>query len=125
MRCGWSPGWTSRTSRTSSAAHAEADLADHGDERRAPPGILSAPSRGAYGAGILPLLESRNWRDDADLAEVYATWGGFAYGRGLDGRAARADMENAYRGSRWRRRNVDTASTTSRLRRLTFQYTAA
>ena len=30
-------------------------------------------------------LESGNWRDDADLAEVYEAWGGHAYGRGLDG----------------------------------------
>ncbi|HTF55296.1 MAG TPA: cobaltochelatase subunit CobN, partial [Pseudonocardia sp.] len=42
------------------------------------------------------------------LAEVYATWGGFAYGRGLDGRAARADMENAYRRIAVAAKNVDT-----------------
>ncbi len=45
---------------------------------------------GAYGAGLLPLIDSRNWRDDADLAEVYTAWGGFAYGRDLDGVPARA-----------------------------------
>src|SRR5262249_45557598 len=52
---------------------------------------------GAYGAGLLPLIDARNWRTDADLAEVYAVWGGYAYGRGLDGREARADMESAFR----------------------------
>ena len=41
---------------------------------------------GAYGAGLLPLIDARNWRSDADLAEVYAVWGGYAYGRALEGR---------------------------------------
>jgi cobaltochelatase CobN len=36
---------------------------------------------GAYGSGILPLLESRDWRSDDDLAAVYEAWSGFAYGR--------------------------------------------
>jgi len=36
---------------------------------------------GGYGSGILPLLESRNWRSDEDLAAVYQLWGGYAYGR--------------------------------------------
>jgi cobaltochelatase CobN len=36
---------------------------------------------GAYGSGILPLLESRDWRSDEDLAAVYVAWSGFAYGR--------------------------------------------
>jgi cobaltochelatase CobN len=88
-------------------AHAVADLAEHGDERRATTRIFGSKP-GAYGAGILPLLESRNWRDDADLAEVYATWGGYAYGRGLDGRAARADMESTYRRIAVAAKNVDT-----------------
>ncbi len=36
---------------------------------------------GAYGSGILPLLESRNWRSDEDLAAVYTAWSGYSYGR--------------------------------------------
>ncbi len=36
---------------------------------------------GAYGSGILPLLESRDWRSDADLAAVYLAWSGYSYGR--------------------------------------------
>jgi cobaltochelatase CobN len=36
---------------------------------------------GAYGSGILPLLESRDWRSDDDLAAVYLAWGGYSYGR--------------------------------------------
>jgi cobaltochelatase CobN len=88
-------------------AHVDADREEHGDERRATLRVFgSAP--GAYGAGLLPLIDSRNWRDDADLAEVYAVWGGHAYGRGLDGVPARADMENAYRRIAVAAKNVDT-----------------
>ena len=83
-------------------AHAQADLAEHGDERRATTRIFGSKP-GAYGAGLLPLIDARNWRDDADLAEVYAAWGGFAYGRGLDGREARADMETVLPADRGRR----------------------
>jgi cobaltochelatase CobN len=36
---------------------------------------------GAYGSGILPLLESRDWRSDDDLAAVYEAWSGYAYDR--------------------------------------------
>ncbi|HJQ44151.1 MAG TPA: cobaltochelatase subunit CobN, partial [Jatrophihabitantaceae bacterium] len=88
-------------------AHAQADLADHGDERRATTRIFGSKP-GAYGAGLLPLIDARNWRDDKDLAEVYAAWGGFAYGRGLDGREARGDMETAYRRIAVAAKNTDT-----------------
>ncbi|SDJ57302.1 cobaltochelatase CobN [Nonomuraea maritima] len=78
-----------------------------GDERQATMRIFgSAP--GAYGAGLLPLIDSRNWRDDADLAEVYAVWGGYAYGRDLEGVAARPQMEDAYRRIAVAAKNVDT-----------------
>jgi cobaltochelatase CobN len=40
------------------------------------------PKPGAYGSGILALLESGDWRDDDDLASVYVAWGGWAYGAG-------------------------------------------
>jgi cobaltochelatase CobN len=76
--------------------HVEADVAAHGDRRRATARVFGSKP-GAYGAGLLPLIDARNWRSDADLAEVYAVWGGYAYGRGLDGREARADMETAFR----------------------------
>ena len=88
-------------------AHAQADLAEHGDQRRATTRIFGSKP-GAYGAGLLPLIDARNWRDDADLAEVYAAWGGFAYGRGLDGREARSDMETAYRRIAVAAHNTDT-----------------
>ncbi|MET7375348.1 cobaltochelatase subunit CobN [Micromonospora arida] len=76
-------------------AHVIADLAEHGDERRATARIFGSKP-GAYGAGLLPLIDARTWRTDADLAEVYAVWGGYAYGRGMDGREARADMERSF-----------------------------
>jgi cobaltochelatase CobN len=89
------------------AAHYHADLAEHGDSRRASTRIFGSKP-GAYGAGLLPLIDARNWRDDGDLAEVYATWGGYAYGAGLDGRPARDDMETAYRRIQVAAKNVDT-----------------
>jgi cobaltochelatase CobN len=89
------------------AAHYRADLAAHGDDRRARMRIFGSKP-GAYGAGLLPLIDSRQWRTDADLAEVYATWGGYAYGRGLDGAPARHDMEHAFRRVTVAAKNVDT-----------------
>ncbi|GIH14823.1 cobaltochelatase subunit CobN [Rugosimonospora africana] len=88
-------------------AHARADAAEHGDWRRATTRIFGSKP-GAYGAGLLPLIDARNWRDDRDLAEVYAVWGGYAYGRGLDGRAARDDLERVYRRIAVAAKNVDT-----------------
>ncbi|WP_078962489.1 cobaltochelatase subunit CobN [Streptomyces sp. TP-A0875] len=88
-------------------AHADEDTAEHGDRRRATARVFGSKP-GAYGAGLLPLIDARNWRSDADLAEVYAVWGGYAYGRGLDGRAARGDMETAFRRIAVAAKNVDT-----------------
>jgi cobaltochelatase CobN len=39
------------------------------------------PKPGAYGSGILNVLESGDWRDETDLAAVYLAWGAWAYGR--------------------------------------------
>lgn len=36
---------------------------------------------GAYGAGLQGLMDSREWRDDSDLASAYRNWGGYAYGQ--------------------------------------------
>ena len=88
-------------------AHALADQARHGDWRRATTRIFGSKP-GAYGAGLLPLIDARNWHDDADLAEVYAVWGGYAYGRGLDGVNARPDMEGAFRRIAVAAKNIDT-----------------
>ncbi|MBH5333575.1 cobaltochelatase subunit CobN [Streptomyces pactum] len=88
-------------------AHTRADLAEHGDERRATTRIFGSRP-GTYGAGLLQLIDSRDWRTDADLAEVYTVWGGYAYGRGLDGRPARTEMETAYRRIAVAAKNTDT-----------------
>uniref|UniRef100_A0A5Q5BJN9 Cobaltochelatase CobN subunit n=2 Tax=unclassified Mycobacterium TaxID=2642494 RepID=A0A5Q5BJN9_MYCSS len=88
-------------------AHTRADLAQHGDRRRATTRIFGSKP-GTYGAGLLQLIDSRNWRDDADLAEVYTAWGGFAYGRGLDGRPAADDMNRSYRRIAVAAKNTDT-----------------
>jgi cobaltochelatase CobN len=42
---------------------------------------IYGPGAGSYGAGILQLLEQRNWRSDDDLAAVYIAWSGFSYSR--------------------------------------------
>jgi len=88
-------------------AHAKADVADHGDQRRATTRIFGSRP-GTYGAGLLQLIDSKNWRDDADLAEVYTAWGGFAYGRGLDGVSAADDMNRQYRRIAVAAKNTDT-----------------
>jgi cobaltochelatase CobN len=88
-------------------AHAKADFADHGDRRRSTTRIFGSKP-GSYGAGLLQLIDSRNWRDDADLAQVYTAWGGFAYGRGLDGAPAADDMNRQYRRITVAAKNTDT-----------------
>ena len=87
-------------------AHARADAAEHGDERRARTRVFGSKP-GSYGAGILQVVESGGWRADADLAEVYAAWGGYAYGRDLDGAPARDDMERTYRRIQVAAKNID------------------
>lgn len=87
-------------------AHATADLAIHGDQRRSTTRIFGSKP-GTYGAGLLPLIDSRNWRDDNDLAQVYTAWGGFAYGRDLDGRPAADDMSMQYRRIAVAAKNID------------------
>ncbi|MFE3442990.1 cobaltochelatase subunit CobN [Nocardia sp. NPDC059180] len=87
--------------------HAQADLADHGDQRRATTRIFGSKP-GTYGAGLLQLIDSKSWRTDDDLAQVYTTWGGYAYGRDLDGAPAADDMRTAYRRITVAAKNTDT-----------------
>ena len=88
-------------------AHAQRDLAEHGDERRSTTRIFGSKP-GSYGAGILQVIEAGNWRDDNDLAEVYTAWGGFAYGRDLDGAPAADDMRANYKRIAVAAKNIDT-----------------
>jgi cobaltochelatase CobN len=95
------------------AAHSRADAERLAAELGASEAWRRATTRvfgskpGTYGAGLLQLLDSRDWRGDADLAEVYAAWGGYAYGRGLDGAPAREAMRDAYARIEVAVKNVD------------------
>ncbi|MGF6484257.1 cobaltochelatase subunit CobN [Paraburkholderia sp. JPY419] len=43
---------------------------------------------GAYGAGLQQMIDSREWRTDADLANAYQAWGGYAYAQKSAGEEA-------------------------------------
>jgi len=51
---------------------------------------------GSYGAGILPLIQEKNWQADADFAEAYLNWGGYAYAR-HQGEQQGSDQRDAFR----------------------------
>ena len=51
---------------------------------------------GTYGAGILPVLDERNWETVQDLAEVYTAWGGYAYTRQDFGVQARDEFRRRF-----------------------------
>ncbi len=57
---------------------------------------LFGPPPGGYGSGVLGLIESKAWRSDADLADVYLAWSGFAYGRGRSGEPADGAMRRRF-----------------------------
>jgi cobaltochelatase CobN len=84
------------------AAHAREDARALAAELDAEPAWRQATTRifgsrpGAYGAGLAQLLDARDWRDGGDIAEVYEAWGGYAYGRNLDGAPARAAMRGCF-----------------------------
>ncbi len=67
------------------------ELAGFGDDPR-----IFGAKPGAYGSGILSLLESRDWRSDADLAAVYQAWSGWSYGRSGMGRPAAEAMQRRF-----------------------------
>ena len=48
---------------------------------------IYGPKPGAYGAGILAVIDSGDWATADDLAAVYRTWGGWSYRRGCFGAA--------------------------------------
>jgi cobaltochelatase CobN len=73
--------------------HYLADLAANDADRLAAPATVDVAALyrifgakpGSYGAGLLPLIDERNWRDDADFAETYVNWGGYAYAADIEG----------------------------------------
>lgn len=44
---------------------------------------------GAYGAGLQEIIDTRQWQTDADLANAYQAWGGYAYTQKSAGEEAR------------------------------------
>ncbi|WP_025600602.1 cobaltochelatase subunit CobN [Burkholderia sp. WSM2230] len=44
---------------------------------------------GAYGAGLQDMIDSKQWQTDADLADAYQAWGGYAYTQKNAGEEAR------------------------------------
>jgi cobaltochelatase CobN len=53
---------------------------------------------GSYGAGILPLINEKNWHTDADFAQAYVNWGGYAYTRNVQGTDARNEFKERLSG---------------------------
>ncbi|HZU73416.1 MAG TPA: cobaltochelatase subunit CobN, partial [Acidimicrobiales bacterium] len=57
---------------------------------------IFGPPPGGYGSGVLGAIEQGSWRSDADLAEVYLAWSGFAYSRGAMGVPAPEAMRRRF-----------------------------
>jgi cobaltochelatase CobN len=70
------------------AKHVETEVSEHGGQ-----GVDSEKAReeacyrvfgdrpGAYGCGVSDAIDSKNWKDQTDLSNIYVTWGCYAYGR--------------------------------------------
>ena len=101
-------GRSRRPTRTTSSPRTRGPTSPSGsDWQPATTRIFGSPP-GAYGAGLLQAMDSREWRGDADLAEIYTTWGGHAYGRGRQGESAVDEMRAAYRRIAVAAKNIDT-----------------
>ena len=82
------------------AGHVAADIKDR-IEQGADPVLARTESLyrifgdrpGTYGAGVSDAIDSKNWKDENDLAELYVTWGGYAYGRKRYGVSAPEEFE--------------------------------
>ncbi|WP_346896413.1 cobaltochelatase subunit CobN [uncultured Roseibium sp.] len=48
---------------------------------------------GAYGAGLQALIDEGIWDERGDFADAFLDWGGYAYGGGAAGTAARGELE--------------------------------
>ncbi|CAN5523929.1 cobaltochelatase subunit CobN [soil metagenome] len=62
---------------------------------------------GSYGAGILPLIDAKNWQTDADFARAYLAWGGYAYTATEQGILAEDEFARALRGVQVATKNQD------------------
>ncbi len=69
------------------AARLAADGLGHEASRAMAQTRIFGSMPGSYGAGLQSLIEHGGWQGDAELAEAYIAWGGFAYGRKMQGHA--------------------------------------
>ncbi|GAB3438717.1 cobaltochelatase subunit CobN [Insolitispirillum peregrinum] len=74
----------SETARLMAEGQSAADAATQAGHR------VFGSKPGAYGAGLQALIDERGWDSADDLAQAYLGWGGYAYGKGGDGKAAHA-----------------------------------
>lgn len=88
--------------------HVLADVEELAGDWNAATARIFGGRPGTYGTGILQLVDVKNWRDDADLAEVYEAWGGHAYGRGRGGAEARSAMRRQFARIDVAVKNIDT-----------------
>jgi cobaltochelatase CobN len=77
------------------ATHAAAGMAAPDSRARSLYRVFGSKP-GTYGAGILPLLDERNWRSDQDLAAVYVAWGGYAYTQETYGAEAASECKTRF-----------------------------
>ena len=77
------------------AAAFRAEAGSVGAERAAFRVFGSKP--GSYGAGLQALIDERIWQERDELGDAYIEWGGYAYGAGAEGAAAREDFSERLR----------------------------
>ncbi|WGF86994.1 cobaltochelatase subunit CobN [Marinivivus vitaminiproducens] len=77
------------TVRLDQERHRAAGLDEEAARRRATFRVYGSKP-GAYGAGLQALIDERGWQSSEDLARAFLAWGGYAYGRGVDGQADHA-----------------------------------
>ncbi|MTI46045.1 cobaltochelatase CobN [Roseibium hamelinense] len=53
---------------------------------------------GAYGAGLQALIDEGIWSERSDFADAFVEWGGYAYGGGAAGKAAKSDLKTRLSG---------------------------
>ncbi|RZK55736.1 MAG: cobalt chelatase, partial [Hymenobacter sp.] len=82
--------------RDLAALHAQDVPAEEAEQRAGYRIFGAAP--GSYGAGILPLINEKNWQADADFAQAYVNWGGYAYTRAASGTDARPEFQQRLAG---------------------------
>ncbi len=70
---------------------------DEAADRRASYRIFGSKP-GAYGAGILPLINTQHWQNETDFAQAYVNWGGYAYGQHVYGDDARDEFKTVLSG---------------------------